>query len=310
MLPLATLPTPEMVGLLAWWSLVLAAPVVLARRRGRRRKAAHRPRLPLCRGLRETRRRRRAKPISGHPAASGSASLRSVEAVVGPRPDAEAADPGGEHRPDAGASRAATGSVPRRDPATAPMPGWLSAQTLEPLCRYVDFRRRLELAASELEARLKQLPADRWRIEPYPLPGERRNTFVILGETGIFVVSATYAPGHWDDVIAVNQLAGKIQRLLPGYPGPVQPAVCHPFTATRPRIWYRPDERGDWVGAWLIGGDSVIGWLEHFGPEHGLTAGDLACFDALAKPNWLRAAIPTPPSWPPIQRAAAPDSPQ
>jgi hypothetical protein len=187
-------------------------------------------------------------------------------------------------------------------------PARLSSGTLEPLCRHVDFRRRLELAARELEARLVQLPADRWRIEPYPLTGERRNTFVIIGETGIFVVSATYAPGHWDDVIAVTKLARKIQRLLPAYSGQVQPAVCHPFTATRPRIWHRPDEHGDWGGAWLTGGDSVIEWLEHFGPEHGLTAADLARFDELARPNWLTGAIPTPPSWPPIRDAAAPDS--
>ncbi len=110
------------------------------------------------------------------------------------------------------------------------------------------------------------MPAARWRIEPYPLTGERRNTFVILGETGIFVVSATYAPGHWDDVIAVSRLASKVQVLLPGYGGPVHPAICHPFTSTEPRIWHRADEHGDWVGAWLVGGDSVVGWLLHFGP--------------------------------------------
>jgi hypothetical protein len=112
----------------------------------------------------------------------------------------------------------------------------LSSGTLEPLCRYVDFRRRLELAAGELAATLGQLPPDRWRIEPYQLTGERRNALLIIGETGVFVISATYAPVHWDDVIAVNRLAGKIQRLLPGYSGQVQPAVCHPFTAIRPRI--------------------------------------------------------------------------
>jgi hypothetical protein len=29
----------------------------------------------------------------------------------------------------------------------------------------------------------------------------------VLGETGLFVISATYAPVHWDDVIAVSRLA-------------------------------------------------------------------------------------------------------
>jgi len=150
----ATVTAPEMIGLLAWWSVVLAAPVVL---------------------------------------------VRCTRAAASP-----------DARP---------GRV---------NPGRLSSETLEPLCRYVDFRRRLELAARELAAQLVQLPAARWRIEPYPLTGERRNTFVIIGETGIFVTSATYAPGHWDDVVAASRLASKIQDLLPGYDGPVQPAICHP----------------------------------------------------------------------------------
>jgi hypothetical protein len=135
----------------------------------------------------------------------------------------------------------------------------------------VDFHRRLELAVSELRARLAQLPADGWRIEPYPLTGERRNTLLVLGETGIFVISATYEPGHWDDVITVSMLARKVQALVPGYDGEVRPAICHPLCPTEPRIWHRADERGDWVGAWLVGGDSVLGWLLHFGSERGLT---------------------------------------
>ena len=82
----------------------------------------------------------------------------------------------------------------------------------------------------ELERRLSVLPADRWRIEPYPLTGERGNTLLVLGETGVFVISATYAPGHWDDVITVNRLARKIQALLPGYP-----ARCARRSAIRSR---------------------------------------------------------------------------
>ena len=62
----------------------------------------------------------------------------------------------------------------------------LSNQTLEPLCGYVDFRRRLELAVGELKRKLTPLSADRWRIQPYPLTGERGNTLLLLGETGVF----------------------------------------------------------------------------------------------------------------------------
>jgi hypothetical protein len=171
---------------------------------------------------------------------------------------------------------------------------------LEPLSRYVDFRRRLELAAAELEHRLSALPGDRWRVEPYPLTGERRNTLMVLGVRGVFVISATYPPGSWDDVVAVNRLAGKIQMLLPGYAGRVQPAICHPFDSLEPRVWYRADAHGTWVGAWLVGGDSLFPWLEHFGREHGLGSGDLERFDSLTAPSWLRPAIVAAPSWPPL----------
>lgn len=158
-------------------------------------------------------------------------SIEPLEPVV--RPDRVAA----AERPLSSSWAGSTCQAASPDASPARLnAGRLSSETLEPLCRYVDFRRRLELAAGELAAQLVQLPADRWRVEPYPLTGERRNTFVIIGETGIFVISATYAPGHWDDVIAVTKLARKIQRLLPGYSGHVQRAVCHPFTATRPRI--------------------------------------------------------------------------
>ena len=163
-----------------------------------------------------------------------SGQAGEVSAPSSPTPNRDAAGCRSAFGLSAAAAFAAASSEARRSGPALPSPRRLRSGMLEPLCRYVDFQRRLELAASELRATLARLPAARWRIEPYPLTGERRNTFVILGETGVFVVSATYAPGHWDDVIAVSRLAGKIQLLLPGYPGPVQPAICHPFTATEP----------------------------------------------------------------------------
>jgi hypothetical protein len=254
---------PEHIGVLIWWTSMLATPVLFLRRcRRRHRRHRWRTRRTDAQGCEDT--------MAG---SSRSAHPRSVLPPV---------------------------SGPRSTPSDKRLP----MATLEPLCRYVDFRRRLELAAAELGRRLSVLPHDQWRIEPYPLTGERRNTLIVLGATGVFVISATYSPGSWDDVIAVSRLAGKIQMLLPGYAGPVRPAICHPFAALRPRVWYRPDEGGVWGGAWLVGGDSLVEWLEHFGGEHGLGVGDLERFDTLTEPNWLRAAIPAAPSWPPV-----PDSP-
>ena len=68
----------------------------------------------------------------------------------------------------------------------------------------------------------------------------------------MFVISATYAPGHWDDVVAVSRLARKIQLLLPGYPGQVRPAICHPFS-TQPA-------RGFGIGRTIAASGSARGW--------------------------------------------------
>ena len=254
---------PEMIAVLGWWGVILASPLVFVRR-WRRRRAQVLRRSPL------------EQQPGGAPApspADGFTSLAASERRQDRRP----------------------GETTTRIPHSR-----LSAATLDPLCRYIDFRRRLELALSELEAKLSRLPRERWRIEAYPLTGARGNSLLVLGETGVFVISATYAPGHWDDVIAANRLAGKIQLLLPGYPGNVRPAICHPSTATSPRLWHRPDDHGRWIGCWVIGGDRVVDWIEHFGRQHGLSIGDLKRFDELAKPNWLRPARPTAASWPAI----------
>jgi hypothetical protein len=301
MIERATVTAPKMIGLLAWWIVMPAAPVMLVRRWRRRGSAAQR--------LRRLRHAARGTEGAVTPPVGSSMPIQAGEltAPSSHTPNRGAVADRSASRLSAERAFAAAASAPSLSHPALPAPSRLPSGTLEPLCRYVDFQRRLGLAASELRVTLARLPAARWRVEPYPLTGERRNTFVIIGETGIFVVSATYAPGHWDDVIAVSRLASKIQVLLPGYGGQVQPAICHPFTSTEPRIWHRPDEHGDWIGSWLIGGDSVIEWLEHFGAEHGLNAADLERFDQLAKPNWLQGAIPTPASWPPIRDGVSPD---
>ena len=264
----ATVTGLEMILVLAWWSVLLAVPLVLIRRLRRRHAAAA---------------REASKGDEAEASGIVGASDADVVHLAPPPPQA------------AGEGRARVSSSASSAPARLP------GGTLEPLCGYVNFRRRLVLAVSELERKLAELPHDRWRVEPYPLTGERRNSVLVLGETGVFVISATFAPGNWDDLVTVSQLARKIQLLLPRYCGEVQPAICHPFTPARPRQWHRPDDHGDWIGAWVMGGDSVLQWLQLFGAEHGLSTTDLELFDRLAQPNWLRAAIPTPRSWPPIQ---------
>jgi hypothetical protein len=296
-----TVTPPMLIGVLVWWGVMLAGPVVLISRWRRRRRAGPRRRLlpPAT---------RRSAPSASSAAGSAGGGVARGRLTASPVAPTDANNAG---QPSLGAL-APLDQAPWRQGGSndRALAVGLSAETLMPLCRYVDFRRRLELAVAELERRLSGLPTNRWRIEPYPLTGERRNTLLLLGETGVFVISATYAPGHWDDVIAASKLARKVQALLPGYPGEVQPAICHPFSSSQPRLWHRRDEDGTWVGAWVLGGDSVIGWLEHFGAEHGLARADLERFDDLAKPNWLKPAISTAPSWPQIPEPAPPGTDQ
>lgn len=259
--------TPELIGVFAWWAVMLAVPVMLIRRWRRPRHCAER-----------------------HDGAAAERA-RHGDLVSG----RGSAHPG----PVAPSPRGNVSQSLSSPPAAAR----LSQGTLEPLCRYVDFRRRLELAAAELVRGLSALPRDRWRIEPYPLTGDRRNTLMVLGATGVFVIVATYPPGSWDDITATSRLARKLQLLLPGYAGEVHAAICHPFSSIRPRRWHRPDEHGEWCGSWLVGGDSVIEWLEHFGDVHGFSPADLVRFDRLTEPNWLGPAIPAAPTWPPLPDA-------
>ena len=163
---------PDLIGVLACWCLVLAGPVLVLRRCRRRRVATdvHRDA------------GRAEEPLA-------AASLLD--------------SPGGR------AGRAAMTSGASEEPHPGRRAVRLASGMLDPLCRYVDFHRRLELAVSELERRLSALPRDRWRIEPYPLTGERGNTLLVLGEGGVFVISATYAPGHWDDVVAASRLGSQ-----------------------------------------------------------------------------------------------------
>jgi hypothetical protein len=193
MLARAIITTPEMIGLLVWWSVVLAAPVILVRR-WRRRGSARRPPRSQRRTSNTRAVRPPAEPISASSATHSSTSAESAEppaeqnsAVVATLSD---------RRSHASTARALAGRQAIRSHPASAVSGRLTGETLEPLCRYVDFRRRLEIAVSELQATLRRLPADRWRVEPYPLTGERRNTLLVIGETGVFVLSATYAPGH------------------------------------------------------------------------------------------------------------------
>ncbi len=74
-----------------------------------------------------------------------------------------------------------------------------------------------------------------------------------------------------------------VKQALPGYAGAVQVGICRALAPAgiEPRWWCRPGE----PGAWVMGPEWLIGWIEHFSPSHGLGVEDLERLRELSKPK-------------------------
>jgi hypothetical protein len=168
-------------------------------------------------------------------------------------------------------------------------------ETLQPLAQHLDSSRRHRLAETRLHKTLVALPRDRWLVERNALIDGRQIPFLLLGESGVFVLWAIAGPPQWSDPPHLAATAHRVKSLLPGYAGPVHAGMCRAFKpALKPRQWYaiEPDDLKGGAGCWVMGVDWVIRWLAHFGHGHGLGVEDLRRFDALAGPHWGRAAAP------------------
>jgi hypothetical protein len=189
-------------------------------------------------------------------------------------------------RPSAGADGLVDRSLMPTTSAGRPLPSARqSPETLEPLAQQVDHTRRLAVAEDRVGDVLGPLARDRWLVERYVLIGGRRVPFLILGETGVFVLWALSSPAQWRDPAFVHEVASDVNDRLPGYEGPVRGGICRAFApAIKPRWWSRAGQ----PGAWVMGLDWVIPWLEHFGTDHGLGVTDLERFNAMAGPHWDR----------------------
>jgi len=159
-----------------------------------------------------------------------------------------------------------------------------SPETLEPLARRLDTSHRLAIAEARVAETLGTLPSDRWLLEHYALIAGHRIPFLVLGETGVFVICAVTGPPAWDELRLPAEVAEQhIMPTLPGYTGPMRVGLCRALatSAIEPRWWCRPGE----AGAWMMGLESLIAWIEHFGTDHGLGVSDLRRLRELAAPK-------------------------
>jgi len=159
-----------------------------------------------------------------------------------------------------------------------------SPETLEPLAQNLDTSHRLQVAEARVAETLAALPSDRWLIERYALIAGHRIPFLVLGETGVFVICALTGPPAWDELRLPAQVAEQhVMPRLPGYTGLMRVGLCRALASPgiEPRWWCRPGE----PGAWVMGLEWLIGWIEHFGPGHGLGVTDLKRLRELANPK-------------------------
>jgi len=158
-----------------------------------------------------------------------------------------------------------------------------SPETLEPLAEHLDASHALALAEARVAHTLAALPSDRWLVERYALIGGHRIPFLLLGGTGVFTVWALSGPPTWDELPIPAHVATHVESALPGYTGPLRVGICRALAPSgiEPRWWCRPGE----PGAWVMGLDWLIRWIEHYGREHGLGAVDLQRLRELSQPK-------------------------
>jgi hypothetical protein len=143
---------------------------------------------------------------------------------------------------------------------------------------------------------LQRLPRERWLVERYVVVAGQRVPFVVLGETGVFLLWGLDQTPLWEDLPFVNRAADAVQALLPGYAGEMRVGLCRAFDPVVPRWWYASRSSS---GAWLLGVNWLERWLEHFGDTDGFADGDVAWTASRALPRWRArrpGSLPTTPN--------------
>ena len=243
------------------------------------------------------RRRRKQPGVAGLKQSWIRRLLRPAHAAADPGPTAPdqtgstaaAAEPSNNWHGDAAPSaaippdRAGQSRLPGSPTPPALPRARCSPETLEPLADSLDTSHRLAVAEARVADTLATLRSDRWLVERYVLIAGHRIPFLILGQTGVFTVWALTGPPIWDELPIPGHVATHVKQALPGYTGQIHVGICRPLAPAgiAPRWWCRPGQ----PGAWVMGLDWLIRWLEHFGTDHGLGIADLQTLRELAKPK-------------------------
>jgi hypothetical protein len=180
-----------------------------------------------------------------------------------------------------------TQSSPCTPEAREPELTRLSLTSVGRLGRTLDESRRLHAAEESVAGDLAALPEGLWLVERDVQLGVRRIPFLVMGDSGIFVICATDGAWTLHDLHVLSELGDGVRRQLPDFDGSVHAAVCLAFDEMKPRAWFGGQgEHGR--GGWVLGMDWLRGWMFSFGPEHGLRNGDIRRLDEASGPFWDR----------------------
>jgi hypothetical protein len=116
-----------------------------------------------------------------------SATMTTVEHDADRKGDA----PLGARAPDRPSEQQCSAAAAR---SPAIRGGRCSPETREPRAPSLDTTPRLQVAEARVAETLAGLPSDRWLVARYVLIAGHRIPFVVLGETGVFVICALTGP--------------------------------------------------------------------------------------------------------------------
>lgn len=143
--------------------------------------------------------------------------------------------------------------------------------TFRVLCDWLVWHGRTRQTNAALEAQLCGLDREVWYVERDLSIAKVRIPFLLLGESGIFLLRASR--GYWAnrDISELCRAADALGHALPGYPDAVNCGIVMLDEAMDHRQHFAADGEGP---CWLVAGENLIEWLYAF-DHRGLSRADV-----------------------------------
>jgi len=155
--------------------------------------------------------------------------------------------------------------------------------TFRQVCDWLVWHHRTKEVNAALEAQLRRLDSGRWHFERDVSIASASIPFLLLGETGVFLLQASR--GYWTnhDITEMCCAASTLRRALPGYPDPVNCGIVMLEELIDHRQHFACSGEGP---CWIVAGELLVEWL--YGFDHrGLSRADIEYFREWASSSRL-----------------------